>query len=178
MLTISLIPSKPPYNVFKTFTVDSDDIYGAYRYIDTNECLYREDEGIYSNLGENYKDYYVLEYDTFYALVKPTFSAVDNITVVDTTNKAYIVSINDTLYTIPFDKIKPLKKKIEYNTYISITRNNEPVSFIPFAYGVSEKEIREELTKAFIDLNIPTDLIDKCLYNSMLEYKEYHIHIN
>ena len=70
MLIISLIPSIPPYNIFKTFTVDSDDIYEAYKYIDTDEYLYREDEGIYSNLGESYKDYYVLEYDTFYALVK------------------------------------------------------------------------------------------------------------
>jgi len=70
MLTINLIPSMPPYNIFKTFTVDSDDIYEAYKYIDTDEYLYREDEGIYFNLGENYKDYYVLEYDTFYALVK------------------------------------------------------------------------------------------------------------
>lgn len=69
MLTVHLIPSVPPYTIFKTFEVDTNDVYDVYKYIDTEELLYRHDYGEYSILGEDYKDYYVLEYDTFFAIV-------------------------------------------------------------------------------------------------------------
>lgn len=69
MLTVHLIPSVPPYTIFKTFEVDTNDVYEVYKYIDTKELLYRHDYGEYSILGKDYKDYYVLEYDTFFAIV-------------------------------------------------------------------------------------------------------------
>ena len=66
---------------------------------------------------------------------------------------------------------------IYYNTYISIIRNNEPISFIPFAAGVSDKEIKEELTTEFTDLSIPLDLLDGCMSNGMLSYEDICVYI-
>ena len=34
-----------------------------------------------------------------------------------------------------------MKKRIYYDTYISIIRNNEPISFIPFRGNVSNEEL-------------------------------------
>lgn len=67
--------------------------------------------------------------------------------------------------------------KINYNTYISIIRNNEPISFITFAAGVSDKEIEEELTLEFTDLDIPLNLIHNCMYDGMLKYKDIYVYI-
>ena len=67
--------------------------------------------------------------------------------------------------------------KISYNTYISIIRNNEPISFIPFAAGVSDKEIEKELTTEFTDLSIPLDLLDGCMSNGMLSYEDICVYI-
>ena len=67
--------------------------------------------------------------------------------------------------------------RIYYNTYISIIRNNEPISFIPFAAGVSDKEIKEELTTEFTDLSIPLDLLDGCMSNGMLSYEDICVYI-
>lgn len=66
-----------------------------------------------------------------------------------------------------------MKKRIYYSTYISIIRNNEPVSFIPFAAGVSDREIEEELA----DLAIPLDLLDDCMRNGMVSYEGTHVYI-
>ena len=67
--------------------------------------------------------------------------------------------------------------RIYYNTYISIIRNNEPISFIPFAAGVSDKEIKEELTTEFADLDIPLNLVHKCMYDGMLKYEDIYVYI-
>lgn len=67
--------------------------------------------------------------------------------------------------------------KINYNTYISIIRNNEPISFIPFAAGVSDREIREELTTEFTDLSIPLNLLDDSMSNSILSYEDIYVYI-
>ena len=67
--------------------------------------------------------------------------------------------------------------KISYNTYISIIRNNEPISFIPFAAGVSDKEIKEELTTEFTDLSIPLYLLDDCMSNSVLSHENIYVYI-
>lgn len=71
-----------------------------------------------------------------------------------------------------------MKKRIYYSTYISIiSSKNEPISFIPFAAGVSDREIEEELEKEFIDLDIPHDLLDDCMRNGMLSYEGTHVYI-
>lgn len=70
-----------------------------------------------------------------------------------------------------------MKKRIYYDTYISIIRNNEPISFIPFSAGVSDKEIEKELTKEFTDLSIPLDLLDGCMSNGMLSYEDICVYI-
>lgn len=70
-----------------------------------------------------------------------------------------------------------MKTRINYDTYISIIRNNEPISFIPFATGVSDREIREELTIEFTDLSIPLDLLDDCMSNGMLSYEDIYVYI-
>ena len=70
-----------------------------------------------------------------------------------------------------------MKKRIYYDTYISIIRNNEPISFIPFAAGVSDKEIKEELTTEFTDLDIPLNLVHNCMYDGMLKYKDIYVYI-
>ena len=70
-----------------------------------------------------------------------------------------------------------MKKRIYYDTYISIIRNNEPISFIPFAAGVSDKEIKEELTIEFTDLGIPLYLLDDCMYNGMISYEDIYVYI-
>ena len=67
--------------------------------------------------------------------------------------------------------------RIKYNTYISIIRNNEPISFIPFAAGVSDREIEKELTTEFADLDIPLNLIHNCIYDGMLKYKDIYVYI-
>lgn len=68
--------------------------------------------------------------------------------------------------------------RIYYNTYISIINSkNEPISFIPFAVGVSDKEIKEELAKEFTDLNIPLDLLDDCMSNGMMSYEDIYVYI-
>lgn len=70
-----------------------------------------------------------------------------------------------------------MKKRINYDTYISIIRNNQPLSFIPFAAGVSDKEIKEELTMEFTDLGIPLDFVHDCMFDGMLKYKDIYVYI-
>ena len=67
--------------------------------------------------------------------------------------------------------------KINYNTYISIIRNNEPISFIPFRGNVSDEELEEELTLEFTDLDIPLNLVHNCMYGGMLKYKDIYVYI-
>lgn len=67
--------------------------------------------------------------------------------------------------------------RIKYNTYISIIRNNEPISFIPFMGNVSDEELEEELTLEFTDLDIPLNLVHKCMYDGMLKYKDIYVYI-
>lgn len=67
--------------------------------------------------------------------------------------------------------------KIRYNTYISIIRNNEPISFIPFRGNVSDEELEEELTIEFTDLDIPLNLVHKCMYDGMLSYEDIYVYI-
>ena len=67
--------------------------------------------------------------------------------------------------------------KINYNTYISIIRNNEPISFIPFRGNVSDEELEEELTIEFTDLDIPLNLVHKCMYDGMLKYEDIYVYI-
>ena len=67
--------------------------------------------------------------------------------------------------------------KISYNTYISIIRNNEPISFIPFRGNVSNEELEKELTLEFTDLSIPLDLLDDCMSNSVLSYENIYVYI-
>ena len=70
-----------------------------------------------------------------------------------------------------------MKKRIYYDTYISIIRNNEPISFIPFSGNVSNKELEEELTIEFTDLSIPLYLLDDCMYNGMISYEDIYVYI-
>ena len=70
-----------------------------------------------------------------------------------------------------------MKKRIYYDTYISIIRNNEPISFIPFRGNVSNKELEEELTIEFTDLGIPLYLLDDCMYNGMISYEDIYVYI-
>ena len=70
-----------------------------------------------------------------------------------------------------------MKKRIYYDTYISIIRNNEPISFIPFRGNVSNKELEEELTIEFTDLGIPLYLLDDCMYNGMVSYEDIYVYI-
>ena len=71
-----------------------------------------------------------------------------------------------------------MKNIIYYDTYTSILNsNNEPISFIPFAAGVSDREIREELTTEFTDLSIPLDLLDDSMSNSILSYENIYAYI-
>ena len=74
-------------------------------------------------------------------------------------------------------KCTTLKKRIYYDTYISIIRNNEPISFIPFRGEVSDKEIKEELTTEFTDLDIPLNLVHNCMYDGMLKYEDIYVYI-
>ena len=67
--------------------------------------------------------------------------------------------------------------KINYNTYISIIRNNQPISFIPFRGNVSNEEIEEELTLEFTDLDIPLNLVHNCMYDGMLKYEDIYVYI-
>ena len=81
-------------------------------------------------------------------------------------------------YVIVYTKErKCITVRINYNTYISIIRNNEPISFIPFSAGVSDKEIEKELTIEFTDLNIPLNLVHKCMYDGMLKYEDIYVYI-
>ena len=70
-----------------------------------------------------------------------------------------------------------MKKRIYYDTYISIIRNNEPISFIPFRGNVSNEELEEELTIEFTDLGIPLYLLDDCMYNGMISYEDIYVYI-
>ena len=85
------------------------------------------------------------------------------------------IDLNDLMDKIQKDLT--LKTRINYNTYISIINNNEPISFIPFAAGVSDREIEEELAKEFLDLDIPLNLLDDCMRNGMLSYEDTHVYI-
>ena len=80
----------------------------------------------------------------------------------------------DILYT---KERKCIKLKISYNTYISIIRNNQPISFIPFRCNVSDAEIEKELTTEFTDLDIPLNLVHKCMYDGMLKYEDIYVYI-
>ena len=72
-----------------------------------------------------------------------------------------------------------MKNIIYYDTYSSIINSkNERISFITFAAGVSDREIREELTTEFTDLSIPLDLLDDCMSNSVLSYENIYVYIN
>lgn len=70
-----------------------------------------------------------------------------------------------------------LKKRIYYDTYISIIRNNEPISFIPFRGNVSNDELEKELTTEFTDLDIPLNLVHNCIYDGMLKYEDIYVYI-
>ena len=70
-----------------------------------------------------------------------------------------------------------MKKRIYYDTYISIIRNNEPISFIPFRGNVSNEELEEELTTEFTDLAIPLNLVHNCMYDGMLKYEDIYVYI-
>ena len=71
-----------------------------------------------------------------------------------------------------------MKNIIYYDTYSSIINSkNERISFIPFAAGVSNREIREELTIEFTDLCIPLYLLDDCMYNGMISYENIYVYI-
>ena len=81
-------------------------------------------------------------------------------------------------YVIVYTKErKCITLKINYNTYISIIRNNGPISFIPFAAGVSDKEIEKELTVEFTDLGIHLNLVHKYMYDGMLSYEDIYVYI-
>lgn len=67
--------------------------------------------------------------------------------------------------------------KINYDTYISIIRNNEPISFIPFKGNVSNEELEEELTMEFTDLGIPLNMVHNCMYDGMLKYEDIYVYI-
>ena len=71
-----------------------------------------------------------------------------------------------------------MKNIIYYDTYSSIINSkNGRISFIPFAAGVYDREIREELTTEFTDLSIPLDLLDGCMSNSVLSYENIYVYI-
>ena len=71
-----------------------------------------------------------------------------------------------------------MKNIIYYDTYSSIINSkNERISFIPFAAGVSDREIREELTTEFTDLSIPLNLVHNCMYDGMLKYEDIYVYI-
>ena len=70
-----------------------------------------------------------------------------------------------------------MKKRIYYDTYISIIRNNEPISFIPFMGNVSNDELEKEITTEFTDLDIPLNLVYNCMYDGMLKYKDIYVYI-
>ena len=70
-----------------------------------------------------------------------------------------------------------LKTRINCNTYISIIRNNQPLSFIPFRGEVSDKELEEELTMEFTDLDIPLNFVHDCMRDGMLKYKNIYVYI-
>lgn len=70
-----------------------------------------------------------------------------------------------------------MKKRIYYDTYISIIRNNEPISFIPFRGNVSDEELEKELTLEFTDLDIPLNLVHNCMYDGMLKYEDIYVYI-
>lgn len=71
-----------------------------------------------------------------------------------------------------------MKNIIYYDTYTSILNSkNEHISFIPFATGVSDREIREELTTEFTDLDIPLNLVHNCMYDGMLKYEDIYVYI-
>ena len=71
-----------------------------------------------------------------------------------------------------------MKNIIYHDTYSSIINSkNGRISFIPFAAGVSDREIREELTTEFTDLSIPLDLLDDCMSNSVLSYENIYVYI-
>ena len=46
-----------------------------------------------------------------------------------------------------------------------------------FNLGVSDKELKQELTQEFTDLELPLDLIDKCIKEGYLIYDGYHVSI-
>ena len=71
-----------------------------------------------------------------------------------------------------------MKNIIYYDTYSSIINSkNGRISFIPFAAGVSDREIREELTIEFTDLDIPLNLVHNCIYDGMLKYEDIYVYI-
>ena len=71
-----------------------------------------------------------------------------------------------------------MKNTIYYDTYSSIINSkNGRISFIPFAAGVSDREIREELTIEFTDLDIPLNLVHNCIYDGMLKYEDIYVYI-
>ena len=71
-----------------------------------------------------------------------------------------------------------MKNIIYYDTYSSIINSkNGRISFIPFAAGVSDKEIKEELTTEFTDLDIPLNLVHNCMYDGMLKYEDIYVYI-
>lgn len=71
-----------------------------------------------------------------------------------------------------------MKNIIYYDTYSSIINSkNGRISFIPFAAGVSDREIREELTIEFADLDIPINLVHNCMYDGMLKYEDIYVYI-
>lgn len=71
-----------------------------------------------------------------------------------------------------------MKNIIYYDTYSSIINSkNGRISFIPFAAGVSDKEIKEELTTEFADLDIPINLVHNCMYDGMLKYEDIYVYI-
>ena len=71
-----------------------------------------------------------------------------------------------------------MKNTIYYDTYSSIINSkNGRISFIPFAAGVSDREIREELTIEFTDLDIPLNLVHNCIYDGRLKYEDIYVYI-
>ena len=70
---------------------------------------------------------------------------------------------------------KCIKLKISYNTYISIIRNNQHISFIPFRGEVSAKEIKEELTTEFTTLDLPLNLVHNCLYDGTFKCDDIYV---
>jgi hypothetical protein len=73
--------------------------------------------------------------------------------------------------------VKSAPKKITYHTRLSIIKDNIPITFIPFNLGVSDKELRQELIQEFTDLELPLNLIDKCIKEGYLIYDGYYVSI-